>query len=46
MLKSLIFSEKGIVVQIKWSTLVYLQTTSLDGIVCLALLGMISITIS
>jgi hypothetical protein len=45
-LKSLIFLENGIVVQIKWIILVYLQTTSLGGIACLSLFGMISIILA
>jgi hypothetical protein len=43
--KSLTFSEKGYVVPVKWPTLIYLLITPLGGIACIALFGMISITI-
>jgi hypothetical protein len=42
---SLTFLEKGIVVLIKWPTLVYLQITSLGGITCLTLFRMVLIAI-
>jgi hypothetical protein len=44
-LKSLVFLENGIIVQIKWTILVY-QTISLCGITCLTLFEMISITLA
>jgi hypothetical protein len=34
--KSLTFLEKGIVVPIKWPTLIYLLITPLGGIACIA----------